>query len=699
MKERKQNLIAGIIISIFFAFTVLFYGPLSQYLPNAQELWFNLEDVFKVIVPLSLLEIAIAAVFFLIVPPKAGTFFLKLFFGVSLAFYVQGNYLPSTYGTGVMDGTKVDWGQYQTYGIINTIIWAVCIALPFVAEFIYRKVKDSKDNDETDKRVAAVIIIASLFCTAVQIPALAVQAINYEPKEDGGVTITTDGMFQISDKENVFMFILDTIDEEYYQEYVKNHPDVEKKLTGFTHYDNNLASGSRTTMAVPSMITGKPFKKQSTYSEFIKSIYSEDNPLSQLNMAGYDVGVYSESVLFSEETSDYVMNIMPDTGIVGSWMILTKKIYKLDLCKFLPHFLKKYIWFDTAEFESAKEDTDRYRMNDVKFYNNYKKEGFSTDGGNKVFRLYHRYGAHEPYTMNSKIKRVKETTCTEQVAGTINIVMDMLDELKEKGLYDNSTIIITADHGDKFKAGYAMLLVKKAGDTSEYKTTHVPSSSFDLALFLSEIAGEELDDQEYGMKLDSLTEGMKRERHMFHNMTNDSRFVIEEYKTNGDAGDFSSYELVNVYKETEDENTPYELGTKLMFDVNATGNKYCLEGIWKTSGFRTFMRGPHIVFSVPIKNMPESGGLNVHFDFHFKTVKGLKMIAEANGTKVLDTVTDQDMIDNGLDITVPEAAMKDTDKLRLEIDFPEIDEKETEMDVEKQTDTLSLISMVIDKAE
>ena len=72
MKERKLNLVTGLIISIFFAFTVLFYGPLSQFLSNAQELWFSLNDVFRVIVPTSLITVAAAAVFFAIVPPKAG---------------------------------------------------------------------------------------------------------------------------------------------------------------------------------------------------------------------------------------------------------------------------------------------------------------------------------------------------------------------------------------------------------------------------------------------------------------------------------------------------------------------------------------------------------------------------------------------------------------------------------------------------
>ena len=709
MKERKLNLITGLIISIFFAFTVLFYGPLSQYLSNAQELWFSLNDVLRVILPVSLITVAAAAVFFAAVPPKAGRFMLKLFFGVSLAFYVQGNYLRSSYGTGVMDGTAVDWSKYTTYGFINLAIWAVCIAAPFIiTKFIKAdeaapetagEAKNSKggklfDGSRTAK-AAKFLIIASLFLTVIQLPALASQALSYKPNENSDLKITTDGIYELSGKENVVMFVLDTLDESYYEQYVKSHPGFTGKMKGFTSYDNTTASGSRTTIGVPSMLTGIPYKKQTTYSDYIRQIYSHENPLSMLNDAGYDTGVYSETVLFSTDAADYVSNFAAGGGQISSWKVFLKKIYKLDLCKFLPHFMKKYVWFDTAEFESARGSSDDYKLDDVSFYKNFTESGYSVGDKEKVFRLYHLYGDHEPYTMSSKVKRVKKSSCEEQTAGVLHIVDNMLDDMRDKGLYDDATIIITADHGDLHKAEHSMLLIKTSGDTDEYRTSHVPASAFDLTIFLADIAGKELTDQTYGLPIDSLKEDMDRERHVFHNTTNDNKFIIDEYVTTGDAGDFDKYELVKEYKETEDENTPYELGTELSFQTDATANKYCLEGMGTSTGFRCVLRGPYAVFSFPIQDPPADGDITVHFDLHKKSVTGLKMIITANGEEVFNGETTQEMNEEGLDIKVPASVLDDSGKLKLEFRFPEIDESEMDLKPRYRSDTLSFLSMVI----
>ncbi len=334
----------------------------------------------------------------------------------------------------------------------------------------------------------------------------------------------------------------------------------------------------------------------------------------------------------------------------------------------------------------------------MKFYDEFKSSGFNVDDKKKkVFRLYHLYGDHEPYTMSSKAERVDKSSCEEQTAGTIHIVDKMLDDMKEKGIYDDSTIIIVADHGDVYKAEYSMMMIKDAGNTDEYKVSHVPASAFDLTYYLAALAGKTPDGQEYGLPIDTLEEGMERERHMFHNKTNDNKFVIEEYMTTSEASDHDALKLVKVHKETEDENTPYVLGTELSFQTDATGNKYCIEGIGSSSGFRSVLRGPYAAFSFPIKDLPDSGSITVHFDLHPKTVKGLKMKVTANGEEVLDAETDEEMIQSGLDIEIPVSVFKDSDKLKLEFSFPDISEDEMNVDVRKRSDTLSLLSMVIDK--
>ena len=54
MKERLQNAWKCIPVVLFLTFTVFLYGPLSLFLPNADEFWFGLNTVITVVIPFSL---------------------------------------------------------------------------------------------------------------------------------------------------------------------------------------------------------------------------------------------------------------------------------------------------------------------------------------------------------------------------------------------------------------------------------------------------------------------------------------------------------------------------------------------------------------------------------------------------------------------------------------------------------------------
>ena len=96
-------------------------------------------------------------------------------------------------------------------------------------------------------------------------------------------------------------------------------------------------------------------------------------------------------------------------------------------------------------------------------------------------------------------------TLQQQVAGNFYQISFMLYDLKEKGLYDNATILIVADHGDNHVGEYPMFLLKEAGATGPYRTSGAPVSYFDIPPYLASLAGEKLDN-EYSMELKALDE-------------------------------------------------------------------------------------------------------------------------------------------------------------------------------------------------
>ena len=266
----------------------------------------------------------------------------------------------------------------------------------------------------------------------------------------------------------------------------------------------------------------------------------------------------------------------------------------------------------------------------------------------------------------------------------------MLQDLKDKGLYDAATIIITTDHGDKKEGEYAMFLLKRAGAKGQYTTSSAPVSHFDLPVYLSSLVGRKLEN-DYGKSYDEVGEDEERERHMFYNTSGNSKLRINEYATEGAAGDFDGWKVINKYEDSVIEK--YTLGTTLSFATEATGNQYTVEGFGNNTGFQTKMFGPVSTLRIPFKDLPKSGELKVTMTF--QSTFQHQYVISANDIQVFNSATDLPEPAKEIVFTAPVDSVSDDHVLTLEIRFPEIEESEMEKKVKKRTHTGGLVTLLI----
>ncbi len=693
MKKTRQRL-CSIVVCLFFVFTVLLYGPFSLYLPNAGDFWFTPGTVAKVVLPVSAVVFLVLVLLFMLLPEKASRFCVKLLFGISLAMYLQGNFMNIRYGTGVLDGTGIRWQHYTKYGLGTSLVWILSIAFPFLApEWIRRFTKLEFDAAMIQKVLAGL----SAAFILMQVPAFAVQALSFQPQTNTDFSITRQGEFELGDQENVIIFVLDTLDEAYYQAFLKEDPDYTQNLTGFVHYGNTLASGARTTVGVPAMFTGIPFTRSETYNEYKEKVWGAENGLSVLADAGYDVRVYSENVLFSEDCTEYVKNFSTETAEVGSWKTLAEKLYCLDLYKFMPHYLKRFFLIDTADFDAAMKTGELYAIKDAAFWEGYRKNGVSKgEDLHKTARIYHLRGTHPKYVLSREGTYYRKATLEDTTAGCFYCVNEFLEDLKKKGLYDSSTIIITADHGDLNKAEQAIFMLKRKGADGPYTDNLSPVSLFDLPVFLADLAGTELEHLPYSMRLDELQEDTVRERHFFRHHGGNISSVIDEYMTTGSLYDPDQLEKIAVY---EDQTTAedYVLGTELSFGMEQSGNPYIVDGFGYNTGIRTVLYGPHSILKIPFAEVPESGEMHVHIEVtlaHKDLEK--ELVVYANDQEVYNGPIIETSLEDGINFDVPVSCMDDTKELTLNFTFPWVSEDEMKLKVSKRTDTIRFIALTID---
>ncbi len=669
--KKRRSFFYSLAVILFFVCTVFILGPFELFYENAEEFWFSSRDVGRSVFVVAGTVFVFLSTFFIIAPKKIRFFCEKLLFGISLGLFIQAR-INISYGNGVLDGQEIPWEQYNRYGLMSSAVWLGCMAVPFIITSVRKK------NKKSSRKVIAVIAV---FLTVIQIPDFIVQTVNYHNKQTASsdFIITADGMFDLSAKSNVLVFILDTMDEAYYRTFVSENPDFTKDLTGFVHYENALASGARTPVAVPSMLTGIPYRREDSYTVYKDEVWAGENPLRILHDKGYDVSVYSESVLFSKNAVNYISNFKNGKPVVRSIFSFSKKLYKLDFLKFAPHYIKRFFWMNTAEFSEylALEENNTYLLDDAKFFADYISRGFSFNNNNKSVRIYHLDGAHVPFTLSKDGKRIDKSTREDQVFGCLMQIKSMLEDLKNNGIYDEAVIIITADHGDNNKGEHPVFLVKESGADVLYSTSSSPVSLFDLPILLAGITEETLDNQQYGLDLHKLAEDQVRERHFFYNTTNNNnKVLIKEYVTTALAEEYDKLKLYKSYGDSLGKETLYKLGTKLSFAMDATGNRYITDGFGKNSGERTRVRAKYNRLEIPIADLPEKGMIKgvASTNTYIRTTP---YIMKVNGITVMEAKTSKSLKD--FTFEVPVSSFKDSNVLVFELEFPEYESIKNEI--------------------
>ncbi len=685
----KEKTIIGFILSFFIIFTIFFYGPLGVYLSNEEEFSFGLGAVIKGVAIVSIIILMLLIVISVIIPQKVFIWYAIFLLGIGIGFYVQGNLFKNNYG--VLDGTEIKWAKYAKYGFLNTIVWIVIIFLPLIIYVIIRK----KIKDNVGKYVSAICI----FLILIQMVSFVAQLLSYNRKEAASLIITNNQMFTFAPANNIVVFMIDTVDEEYYQAFRDNHSEFEDKLDGFTRYDNAMTGGARTMMAMPIFFTGVPFDRQETYSDYIKDIYKNDNLIEKMYDAGYDVRIYSEPMFYSNDTIDYVSNFVSDAEPITSESILTRKLYKLCMFRFFPHILKRFFWMDTAEFDEAIVRIDNYMFDDSDYYEYFKKHKITIDRSlNKTFTVYHLRGIHRPYDMDKNANKVVSVDRDEQMEGVFKIVGEVIDELKKTNLYNSTDILITADHGDLRECQWIMMFHKAAGKKGKMKLSHAPVSSFDFPVYYSELIGNPLSNQIYGMNFTALKEDEVRTRYLYRNASDNSKLVVNKFRTDSTAGDYNAFILDIEYVENV-EDSLYKMGDRLGFDVDNTGNKYAVEGFSENHGFRTKLKGPVSRLVIPFEKEPEKNVI-VNIELHERSVVGTGMmcIIRANDTEVYSHIVDEKMINEGISFELDKSTFTDNN-LTIEFHFPELSVYEMDNDVVERTTTISIVSIVINEVD
>ena len=529
-------------------FTFLFYGPLEMVAFSADSLAYTYQDVA---LPLALTALAVFLAGSLLLALLRGKIFnyaISILFAVTVAGYLQAAFLNG--GLGTLTGDSIDWAAHRAAMWLSFVVWVSVIICTFLLMYLHR-----------DFWKKAVVCVCALLVIMQLTPTVGIFLGAYggtQQAKTNDYYLSEDGMYEFSENDNIFVFVLDRLDYSYIENALKEDPAFLDGLDGFTSYTNAISAYARTRPALVHLMTGY---EETAYVEPVSAYYRNawtadgKNILQNLQNQGYTIDMYSKAnYLFSDPdfASQYVKNLRSGK-YTPRYGVVLRKLSELSAYRYAPTAIKPFYWADTNYYNSDIFDHIRYEFNDSAY-----AQGFadSTAKQNKnSFKLYHFFGPHAPYTMNADGSESEtKTTVTDQTLGSFANLLRIFDKMKDLGIYEDAAIIITGDHGNAIsdrkpiqKATRIGLFYKPSGSAgTPLATSSAPVCTDNIPATILKAAGA--DYSLYGRALDEIGEDEELVRYTYKSIIDKETYDeigLYTYEITGNAADFDNWKIID----------------------------------------------------------------------------------------------------------------------------------------------------------
>lgn len=219
-KTLREKILTGLPVILLISFTLCIFGPLELYLTNINErqFWFGLD----ILIPILLVVFVCASIFLflsvLLMRRSIIDYYFALLIGGGLGLYLQGNFLNPDYG--IFDGKAINWTQYHSWGMINTLIWVIIL----LSAFLLLKYKK-----HIFKKILLILPVIILLIETVTIALLLLTTdISKKFHTAKAFSLTQERMFHLSQEKNILIIILDMFPAKVFQDILVNCPEKKK---------------------------------------------------------------------------------------------------------------------------------------------------------------------------------------------------------------------------------------------------------------------------------------------------------------------------------------------------------------------------------------------------------------------------------------------------------------------------------------
>ena len=322
---------------------------------------------------------------------------------------------------------------------------------------------------------------------------------------------------RFSPTRNIIMLVLDSTPASIASTVVRDSPELQKCFPGFVAYEKNMAMHEVTIRGLPGLMTGRFLEPEMPTSEYASTMFGENSLLMPYVKAG-------DPVYFSDQMLNYgyTNRRLGDFSNIGTSLVNDGPVFfrnsssipyisLFDVVRFrlVPYKFKLLVL--KKAYGVAMKGTVKVNYGSEDFlYPLVASHPIGTEP-KTTLSILHTSGVHGPITRDRLGNKLQEPT--QEVAAyyeycvyLMNKVAEFLGTLRSRGVYDNSTIILVADHGlEVLREGgvtadgstghgaeSSILWVKPAGATGNMEFSSLATSNCRVADLVKRLATEDL---------------------------------------------------------------------------------------------------------------------------------------------------------------------------------------------------------------
>lgn len=555
----KKNIIKkfGFAFLVYFLlfFMLLIFGPSEIFFSNVTEFDFVYGEFAGYMTLFAAAGAVIFSLVFSLLPDKAYRLAVSVIFAVSVGGYIQVMFLNKNLDLlGVNpEGYKISMGKSAG----NLVIWLAIMLCVLILAFRKR---------ELWKKTVMYLSVFLLLIQAVALISLTVsakeEAYTYQ---EGSWHLSGENQYMVSANKNIIVIILDYFSNQYVEPMLAEYPGSVDFLHDFTYYSNMDCVYFGTFPSLPHMLTGQEVDMSVGVNEWCRNIWDNESTnkfYDMLSENNFVANVYTPDTnilcgLNSAELLDgklsNVVNSSEEIDIF--YKLLFKTMAKMSAYRMFPDIAKPYFYANIDEYSKIVEvKENRINHENYDFYEGLIEKKLSVDKASNYYIVQHLMGPHL-YTTDEEGNYKETSTMEETAKGCMVIVEEYLNQLKNLGVYDDATVIVTADHGGPYDS-QVIFYMKEPQERHDASPVNAAPVSFNEFLpTIAETAGA--DYTEYGKSVHDYKEGEERSRTVWLRMYSDDYPDVMCY-TGDKAGETNVYfgytytgDITDLLKQTE----------------------------------------------------------------------------------------------------------------------------------------------------